>query len=142
MPGKITKVDGQRPLPGVTQAAMAARTDMLVRDQVEEITQEWLDRCAKTPPSSIRAQVRDQIHALVVDGIQPDDIRRGCARWMGTGLPPSVLPSEVNAAMNQTAAPARGRLREIGGQLVNDRTAERLSVVEHFAALERKAIGQ
>lgn len=141
MPGKIEKVDGQRPLPGVTQAAMAARTDMLVRDLVDTITQEWLERCAKTPPSSIRQQVRAQIHALVVDGIAADDIRRGCARWMGTGLPPSTLPSEVNAVMNQTAPARRGQLAEVNGQLLNARTQERLAIVEHFEELERKAIG-
>lgn len=138
MPGKITKVEGQRPLPGVTQAAMAARTDMLVRDQVDAITGEWLQRCAKTPPTSIRQQVREQIHALVVDGIAADDIRRGCARWMGTGLPPSTLPSQVNAVMNQTAPAGRSRLERVEGTLLNQRSRDLLALRADIEAQEQQ----
>jgi DNA-binding transcriptional ArsR family regulator len=68
----------------------------------QTIVTEWLDRAERRPPSSVVGQVSKQIKALLADGIDPDDVRRGLARWMAKGLHPSVLPSVVNEVMNAT----------------------------------------
>jgi hypothetical protein len=145
MPKPVSKIKGQLAMPEVSAAAMAARTDQLVRDQVQQITDEWVQHCAKTPPSRIRQQVRAVIHELVTDGIDPDDIRRGCASWMTKGLPPSVLPSEVNRVMNaRPATTTRSRLAEVDGVLMSQREIDALAVQRRFEAAERgglRAIG-
>lgn len=69
------------------------------------IVGEWLERTPKRPPSSVIGQVAKHVRVLLDDdGIDPDDIRRGIARWMTKGLHPATLPSVVNEVMN--AAPA------------------------------------
>lgn len=74
----------------------------------QTIVGEWLDRCAKRPPKQTIGQTSKQIKTLLEDDhIDPDDIRRGLARWMAKGSAPSSIPSFVNEAMN--AAPAPGR---------------------------------
>lgn len=66
---------------------------------------EWIDHCAKRPPNSVIGQVGKQIRAMLSEGIDPADIRRGFALWHSKGLHPSALPSVVNEAMN--APPSR-----------------------------------
>jgi hypothetical protein len=74
----------------------------------QTIVGEWLDRCAKRPPKQTIGQTSKQIKTLLEDDhIDPDDIRRGLARWMAKGSAPSSIPSFVNEAMN--AAPTAGR---------------------------------
>jgi hypothetical protein len=71
------------------------------------IVGEWLERTSKRPPKSVIGQMAKQIRALLEeDRIDPDDIRRGIARWMQKGLHPSTLPSVVNEVMNTPAGPA------------------------------------
>ncbi|MFI9824456.1 helix-turn-helix domain-containing protein [Streptomyces sp. NPDC052013] len=72
----------------------------------QTIVAEWLERCAKRPPSSVIGQVGKQTKALLDDGIHPDDIRRGIATWMTRGLHPSTIPAVVNEAMNAQPVPA------------------------------------
>ncbi|MFD8970501.1 helix-turn-helix domain-containing protein [Streptomyces sp. NPDC059568] len=71
----------------------------------QTIVGEWLERAPKRPPSTVIGQMAKHIRVLLDDdGIHPDDIRRGIARWMQKGLHPATLPSVVNGVMN--AAPA------------------------------------
>ncbi|MDX3520759.1 hypothetical protein [Streptomyces scabiei] len=71
----------------------------------QTIVGEWLERCTKRPPSQTIGQTSKQIKKLLEDDrIDPDDIRRGLAKWMAKGSAPSSIPSFVNEAMN--AAPA------------------------------------
>jgi hypothetical protein len=66
----------------------------------QTIVGEWIDRCAKRPPSQTIGQTSKQIKKLLEDGIDPDDIRAGLSRWMAKGSAPSAIPSFVNEAMN------------------------------------------
>jgi hypothetical protein len=65
---------------------------------------EWLDHCTKRPPKNVIGQAAKQIKALIGEGIDPADIRRGLAAWHTKGQHPSTLPSFVNAAMNTRPA--------------------------------------
>ena len=71
----------------------------------QTIVAEWLDRCAKRPPSQTIGQTSKQIKKLLEDGIEADDIRRGLAKWMARGSAPSAIPSFVNEAMNAATSP-------------------------------------
>jgi hypothetical protein len=71
----------------------------------QTIVAEWLERVNKRPPGQTIGQAAKQIKALLDEGIDPDDIRSGLARWMAKGSAPSAIPSFVNEAMN--AAPAK-----------------------------------
>ncbi|WP_329143569.1 hypothetical protein OIU91_06270 [Streptomyces sp. NBC_01456] len=66
----------------------------------QTIVAEWLDRVNKRPPSQTIGQTSKQIKQLLQDGIDPDDVRKGLARWMAKGSSPSAIPSFVNEAMN------------------------------------------
>lgn len=70
----------------------------------QTIVAEWLDRCAKRPPGQIIGQASKQIKKLLDEAIEPDDIRRGLAKWMAKGSAPSAIPSFVNEAMNAATA--------------------------------------
>ncbi|MDX2846469.1 hypothetical protein PV377_47510, partial [Streptomyces ipomoeae] len=76
----------------------------------DTIVGEWLDRCTKRPPGSVIGRVGKQIKQLLADDIDPDDIRRGLARWMAKGADPSSIPSFVNEAMNAAPAPSRSNV--------------------------------
>lgn len=71
----------------------------------QTIVGEWIDRCTKRPPSQTIGQTSKQIKKLLDDGIAPDDIRRGLAKWMAKGSAPSAIPSFVNEAMNAATVP-------------------------------------
>jgi hypothetical protein len=102
------EADDQAELIVVTDAdfvgAAEAAPDEPEPVSAQTIVGEWLDRCAKRPPSQTIGQTSKQIKKLLEDGIEPDDIRRGLAKWMAKGSAPSAIPSFVNEAMN--AAPA------------------------------------
>lgn len=72
----------------------------------QTIVGEWIDRCAKRPPSQTIGQASKQIKKLLDEGIDADDIRRGLARWMAKGSAPSAIPSFVNEAMNAGPRPS------------------------------------
>ncbi|MFD3835352.1 hypothetical protein ACFWWC_03720 [Streptomyces sp. NPDC058642] len=86
--------------------APTVASDAPVTAQV--IVGEWLERCTSRPPKSVIGQMAKQIRVLLEeDGIHPDWVRRGIARWMQRGLHPATLPSVVNEVMNAPAAPPR-----------------------------------
>lgn len=66
----------------------------------QQIIAEWIERCAKRPPKSVIGQMAKQVGALLEEGFDPDDVRRGVAHWMTKDLHPSVLPSIVNGVVN------------------------------------------
>lgn len=132
---------GQKPITGMPAALAEARwamqTDRAVHDLADTITSEWLERCRHRPPSKTRAQVREEIRQLVIDGIDPDMIRRGTAAWMHKGYAPSALASFVNAALNAAPArPARGQLVERDGMVLSQRSIDSLELIERMRALD------
>jgi hypothetical protein len=150
---KPPAMPGQKPITGmpaaIAQATWSPAAQAVADAQhavavlTDTITQEWLDRCRHQPPSRVRSQVRAVIRELVEDGIQPDDIRRGCAQWMAKGLAPSVLPSVVNAVLN--ARPTRHdrhALTEVGGQMLSQRSVDSLELIERMRALDEAEAGQ
>lgn len=85
----------------LTLAPAPATADALIAD--------WLDHCKRRPPRDVVGLVAKKVKAMLAEGIDPDDIRRGLAAWHQRGLHGSVLPSVVNEVMNATprAAPQR-----------------------------------
>lgn len=62
---------------------------------------EWIERCGYTPPERITKRVGKEAKALLDEGIDPDNIRRGMALWMQSkSTSPAALPNFVNEAMN------------------------------------------
>lgn len=82
---------------GATSAPATAQT----------ILAEYLERCPKRPPKDVIGQVAKRVKAMLEEGIDPDDIRRGIAAWMEKALHPATLPSVVNEVMNRIAPTAR-----------------------------------
>ena len=91
---------------GAAEAAPDHHDDV----SAQTIVGEWLDRCAKRPPKSVIGQTSKQIKNLIEDGIEPNDIRRGLAKWMTKGSAPSAIPSFVNEAMNAAPTPGFGNV--------------------------------
>lgn len=90
----------------VLDDAEAGSADAPVTTQT--IVSEWLDRCAVRPPGRVIGQMSKEIKTLLDDdGIHPDWIRQGIARWMQKDLHPSTLASVVNGAMNGAAGPTQ-----------------------------------
>jgi len=75
-------------------------------DTTNAIIGEYVQRCRQRPPSSVLAQLGKHVKALLAEGIDPDDIRRGLAIFMTKDVAPSVLPSLVNGVMNRQAPSA------------------------------------
>jgi hypothetical protein len=92
---------------GATEAATVS---------AQTIVGEWIDRCAKRPPSQTIGQTSKQIKKLLDDGIDPDDIRRGLAKWMAKGSAPSAIPSFVNEAMNAASSWTPSNVIALPGQ--------------------------
>ena len=107
----------------------------------QELVGEWLDRTAKRPPQSVIGQTAKQIKQLLADGIEPDDVRRGLARWMAKGLHPSVLPSVVNEVMNSAPAASNVIALPTGQQLAGTdaRVASHYALIAQMEAEERSS---
>jgi hypothetical protein len=101
------QADGQAELVVVTDADFVGAAEAAPADaetvSSQTIVGEWLSRVTKRPPQSVIGQTAKQIKKLLDEGIDPDDVRAGLARWMRKGSAPSAIPSFVNEAMN--AAP-------------------------------------
>lgn len=100
----------------------------------ETLIAEWLEHCLKRPPSSVVNQVGKQVHALLAEGIDRADVRRGLALWHDKGLHPSTLPSVVNEAMNGRASPSG--LVPHGALRIRPETAQRIADRQRFAAMD------
>jgi len=117
------EADGQAELVVVLDADFVGAAEAAPQPKPEAVSAqtivgEWIDRCAKRPPSQTIGQTSKQIKNLLDDGITPDDIRRGLAKWMAKGSAPSAIPSFVNEAMNA---------HPIGGQVVDFATGQTLA---------------
>ncbi|MFJ6348614.1 hypothetical protein ACIQKB_03955 [Streptomyces sp. NPDC092046] len=99
----VAEADDETELIVVTDADFVGAAEAAPAVSAQTIVGEWVERCAKRPPSQTIGQTSKQIKKLLDDGIDPDDIRRGLAKWMAKGSAPSAIPSFVNEAMN--AAP-------------------------------------
>jgi hypothetical protein len=73
---------------------------------------EWLEHCTSRPPGSVIGQVGKQVKAMLAEGIDPADVRRGLAAWAKKGLHPSTLPSVINEVMNAPTARASPSTRD------------------------------
>ena len=93
---------GVPPSAGAERAAIAepiAESDR-PPDGTQTLIAEWIDHVPKRPPRAVVGQVGKHLRAMLAEGIDPVDLRRGLAAWVAKGLAPSVLPSVVNEVMN------------------------------------------
>ncbi|QLJ01487.1 hypothetical protein HZZ00_10945 [Streptomyces sp. NEAU-sy36] len=108
-PQGSAEADGQAELVVVLDADFVGAAEAAPEEaetvSSQTIVGEWLERVNKRPPQSVIGQTAKQIKKLIDEGIAPDDIRAGLARWMRKGSAPSAIPSFVNEAMNATAQP-------------------------------------
>jgi hypothetical protein len=103
-----TGAEVEQTSPGtLVQITPAIRALAAIQHTTATITDEWLQRCHRRPPTSLIADVEYQVHTLVCDAIPDDDIRRGLAAWMAKGYAPSAIPSFVNQVMNARPLDAR-----------------------------------
>ncbi|MFF4090356.1 hypothetical protein ACFYY9_26270 [Streptomyces nigra] len=102
----------------------------------QTIVGEWLSRVNKRPPQNVIGQTAKQIKKLLDEGIDPNDIRAGLARWMRKGAAPSSIPSFVNEAMNATSQQPGGNVLHLpsGQHLVGTdaKVAAWMAVVEQL----------
>jgi hypothetical protein len=96
-----------RELPPSAGREIAAASDP--PDTTNALIGEWIEHCPKRPPNNVIGQVGKQIKAMLGEGIDPVDVRRGLAEWASKGLHPSALPSVVNEVMNAPALALRRR---------------------------------
>lgn len=92
------------PIPGIPSPVPPSAGTAKPRPEVEAtagtIVAEWLDRCKKRPPGQVIGQIGKHVKAMLAEGIDPDDIRRGVAQWMTRNIAASHLPGVVNDVMN------------------------------------------
>lgn len=138
-PGRDIERRGDLPIPASIEPAIASRE--LQRRTAVAIVGEWLDRCRKTPPSRIVAEVEAQVRCLIADAIDDNDIRRGMALWMAKGYSPGAIPSFVHQAMNAPThlhTVRRDGLVEHDGMMLRPDTVEAMSDVARFAEMDRQ----
>jgi hypothetical protein len=100
----VAEPDGQAELVVVSDADFVGAAEAAPAEpatvSAQTIVGEWLQRVNKRPPGAVVGQTSKQIKSLLGEGIDPDDIRAGLARWMAKGSAPSAIPSFVNEVMN------------------------------------------
>jgi hypothetical protein len=100
------------------------------RDTAQALIADWIEHVPKRPPGNVVGQVSKHIKAMLAEGVDPLDIRRGLAAWVGKGLHPSTLPSVVNEVMNGSplaaaARPATTDVRVAQAQALKSRYTDR-----------------
>lgn len=111
-----------------TALALVPRADVPV--STDEMIAEWITHCRKRPPGTLIGQVGKQLKAMLSEGMDPADVRRGLAEWHRKGLSPSSLPSVVNEFMN--AVPARASPRP---STTDSRVAAALALADEIEQL-------
>lgn len=101
------------PLPNTEPNGSARRTSHLesvpAADDASTLIAEWLERCGKRPPGDVIARIGKQLKAMLGEGMDVDDVRRGLAAWHRKNLNPSTLTSVVNEVMQQHHDPTQAR---------------------------------
>jgi hypothetical protein len=101
----------------------------------QTILGEYIDHCPKRPPKDVLGQLAKHIKAMLAEGIDPDDVRRGMAAWHAKGLHPRTLSSVVNEVMNRPANPPPDQRPSTTDQ----RVAAALELARKYAAEEAEA---
>lgn len=139
--GVVTAVSNGFPVPRSPETPPPAGRELATRDDpdtAQTLIGEWIDHCRKRPPGAVIGQIGKQIKAMLAEGIDPADIRRGLAAWHGKDLHPSALPSLVNEAMNGHHAQARASPRP---STTDQRIAQAAAAGERVQAmLDRREI--
>lgn len=73
----------------------------------QTLVAEWIEHCAKRPPSRVIGQVAKELKALLDEGVDPDRVRHALAEWNRKGLHPSALASVVHEIANRRPATSR-----------------------------------
>ena len=115
--GASAEADGQAELVVVSDADFVGAAGAAPEDSepvtAQTIVGEWLQRANKRPPGNVIGQTAKQIKNLLDEGIAPDDIRAGLAKWMRKGSAPSAIPSFVNEAMNAAPQQSGGNVFQL-----------------------------
>lgn len=102
-----------KPTPDTEEVLRTSQTDTEIPpsaaldasgDTAQTLIGEWIDHCRKRPPDRVIGQVGKELRALLAEGVDPADVRRGLAAWARKGLHPSTLASAVNEVMNAASA--------------------------------------
>lgn len=126
----LAVIDGEL---ATTQPEPPTTTDALVA--------EWLRHCHKRPPRRVIGHISREVKAMLAEGIDPADVRRGLAAWHSKGLHPSTLPSVVNEVMNAGPARPAASISAADGQPLpagtsNSRMNDAMRLAAHYAALD------
>lgn len=126
----LAVIDGEL---ATTQPEPPTTTDALVA--------EWLRHCHKRPPRRVIGHISREVKAMLAEGIDPADVRRGLAAWHSRGLHPSTLPSVVNEVMNAGPARPAASISAADGQPLpagtsNSRMNDAMRLAAHYAALD------
>lgn len=84
-------------VPPTAGSADAPRADVTA----QQLIGEYVTGCAKRPPRQVLGHLGKHIAAMLAEGIDSDDVRRGLTAWHAKGLHPSTLPSVVHQVMNR-----------------------------------------
>lgn len=118
-------VDGE----GRAHSAATALARIDGQPTAQTIVGEWIERCDKRPPATVVGQTAKVVDALLAEGIDPDDVRRGMRAWKAKGLHPSTLPAVVNEVMNAAPRGVLGRAQDETDAMFA-RAAQRLGVAQ------------
>lgn len=97
---------------------------------------EWIEHCRRRPPGSVIGQVGKQIKAMLAEGVDSAEIRRGLAAWAQKGLHPSTLPSVVNDVMNAPTGNVVALRGEQRAPITDVRMASGRALKQKFQAME------
>lgn len=90
-------------VPPTADSADAPRGDVTA----QQLIAEYVTSCAKRPPRQVLGHLGKHIAAMLAEGIDPGDVRRGLAAWHAKGLHPSTLPSVIHEVMNAPPKPGQ-----------------------------------
>ncbi len=97
----VTEVEEELPQPSThNPQPVPPGNSVAAPDTSQGLIGEWLSHCRARPPKNVIGQVGKHVAAMLSEGIDPTDVRRGLAAWHQKGLHPSTLPSVVNEVMN------------------------------------------
>lgn len=97
----VTEVVEELPQPSTRNPQpVSPGNSVAAPDTSQGLIGEWISHCRARPPKNVIGQVAKHVAAMLAEGIDSADVRRGLAAWHQKGLHPSTLPSVVNEVMN------------------------------------------